>query len=206
MPACKTGRSAGISTARRHAEWVEYCNGAATSPWGKVRAANGHPLPYGVKYWELDNECWRLRPQDYVGIVRQFAAALRKVDPSIKIIACGSGQLGSYWGDGDEAVLRRCAKEIDYLSVHHYENPSGSPRARPGGKFWRHLAALIAKSANPNVKLYTSEWNAQSTDWRTGLYAGGFLNMAERNGDVPGMAAPAIFLRHVRPAVGTTPS
>ncbi len=56
---------------------------------------------------------------------------------------------------------------------------------------------MIAKSANPNVKLYMSEWNAQSTDWRTGLYAGGFLNAAERNGDVLGMAGPALFLRHV---------
>ena len=42
-----------------------------------------------------------------------------------------------------------------------------------------------------------SEWNAQSTDWRTGLYAAGLLNAFERSGDIVGMAAPALFLRHV---------
>ena len=41
-----------------------------------------------------------------------------------------------------------------------------------------------------------SEWNAQSTDWRTGLYAGGILNAFERSGLVT-MATPALFLRHV---------
>jgi alpha-N-arabinofuranosidase len=42
-----------------------------------------------------------------------------------------------------------------------------------------------------------SEWNAQSTDWRTGLYAGGLLNGFERLGDVLEIGAPALFLRHV---------
>ena len=41
------------------ADWIEYCNGPADSKWGKVRAANGHPEPYRVKYWEIDNETWQ---------------------------------------------------------------------------------------------------------------------------------------------------
>jgi hypothetical protein len=41
-----------------------------------------------------------------------------------------------------------------------------------------------------------SEWNAQSTDWRTGLYAGGLLNGFERTGDVFEIGGPALFLRH----------
>ncbi|MBC7336808.1 MAG: alpha-L-arabinofuranosidase, partial [Clostridia bacterium] len=39
-------------------DWIEYCNGPADSKWGRVRAANGHPEPYHVKYWEIDNETW----------------------------------------------------------------------------------------------------------------------------------------------------
>ena len=39
-------------------DWIEYCNGPADSKWGQVRAANGHPEPYRVKYWEIDNETW----------------------------------------------------------------------------------------------------------------------------------------------------
>jgi len=44
------------------ADWVEYMNApVGTNPrggtaWAEVRAANGHPAPYGVKYWEIGNE------------------------------------------------------------------------------------------------------------------------------------------------------
>ncbi len=178
-------------------DWVEYCNGPATSKWGKVRAANGHPKPYGIKYWEIDNEIWRLQPDDYAKVVKQFVPAMKKVDPSIVIIACGSGQLGRIWGKGDEAVIAKCADIVDYLSVHHYESPNryaDGPAAAE--KFWRGLGSRIARSSNPKVKLYVSEWNAQSTDWRTGLYCGGILNVFERCGDFLTLGGPALFLRH----------
>ena len=87
---------------REACAWVEYCNGPTTSQWGKVRAANGHPKPYGVKYWEIDNEVWRLSPDDYVSAVKQFVPEMKKVDPSIIIVACGSGQLGRNWSQGDQ--------------------------------------------------------------------------------------------------------
>lgn len=46
------------------ASWVEYLNspaGTAANPgggidWAEVRAANGHPEPYGVRRWEIGNE------------------------------------------------------------------------------------------------------------------------------------------------------
>jgi len=53
---------------------------------------------------------------------------------------------------------------------------------------------MIAASPNPNVKLFISEWNLNSTDWRTGLFAGGFLNACEQR-EVVGMGAAALFLR-----------
>ncbi len=178
-------------------DWVEYCNGHADSNWGKVRAENGHLEPYNVKYWEIDNEVWRLKPDDYADVVKQFVAAMKKVDSSIIIAACGSGQLGRNWGEGDKVVLQQCADIIQYLSVHHYES-ADAYRSGPGRAetFWRGLGKMIAGSSNPRVKLYVSEWNAQSTDWRTGLYCGSILNVFERCGDVIGMAGPALFLRH----------
>jgi len=42
-----------------------------------------------------------------------------------------------------------------------------------------------------------SEWNLSCTDWRTGLYAGGLLNVFERNSEKVSMACPALFMRHV---------
>jgi alpha-N-arabinofuranosidase len=83
------------------------------------------------------------------------------------------------------------------LSIHHYENPNrfaDGPRRYEA--FFRRAGEVIARSANPRVKIYVSEWNAQSTDWRTGLYAGGLLNAFERCGDILEIGGPALFLRH----------
>ncbi len=38
------------------ADFVEYVNGPADSTWGKRRAADGHPKPYGLKYIQIGNE------------------------------------------------------------------------------------------------------------------------------------------------------
>ena len=38
------------------ADLVEYCNGDRTTSWGAKRAANGHPAPYRVRYWQIGNE------------------------------------------------------------------------------------------------------------------------------------------------------
>src|SRR5205823_9413225 len=85
-----------------------------------------------------------------------------------------------------------------YLSIHHYEDPDRFAEG-PGvlERFIRETGKLIADSKNPGVKIYDSEWNAQSTDWRTGLYAGGILNVFERCGDLVEIGAPALLLRHV---------
>ena len=176
-------------------DWIEYCNGPADSKWGKVRAANGHPEPYNVKYWEIDNETWGMGVDNYIAAVKRFAPALRKADPSIKLAACGSGSFDLNW---NRRVIEACADLIDYISIHHYESPDrfaqGPYRYE---RFFRQTGEIIAQSSNPKLKIYCSEWNAQSTDWRTGLYAGGLLNGFERCGDVFEIGGPALFLRHV---------
>jgi alpha-N-arabinofuranosidase len=178
-------------------DFVEYCNGPRDSAWGKIRAQNGHPEPYRVKYWEINIGIERRPAADYVEVLGQFVSAMKKVDPAIRTIACGSGQLGGRWPEGDLAVIRDAALLVDYLSIHHYENPdrfAEGPAA--AAKFWKSLEEEIAKSKNPKLKLFVSEWNAQGTDWRTGLYAGGILNAMERDAAVA-MATPALWLRHV---------
>jgi len=178
-------------------DWIEYCNGPADSTWGSVRADNGHPEPYNVKYWEIDNETWfQMDATTYSLAVWDFAPEMIEKDPNIKIIACGSGGLGSQsW---NQTVIDMCADIIDYISIHHYENPNSyqyGPISFEG--FIDQLGDYIADSNNPDIKIYASEWNAQSTDWRTGLYAGGLLNAFERTSDVFEIGGPALFLRHL---------
>ncbi|MBA7701143.1 hypothetical protein ES703_109875 [subsurface metagenome] len=53
---------------------MEYCNGDAnTTYWGGERAANGHPAPYNVTYWEIDNETWHMGSSTYCAVVNEFA-------------------------------------------------------------------------------------------------------------------------------------
>jgi alpha-N-arabinofuranosidase len=168
--------------------WLRYCNAPATDEWGAKRVANGHPEPYNVKYWEIDNEMWEMGIERYEKCVRDFSTAMRQIDPSIKIIACGGFQ-------EDEQFIQRSGNYFDYLSLHHYEQQGGyaTGPVRLGQQYDRY-AKMIAEGPNPNIKLFISEWNLNSIDWRTGLFAGGFLNMCEAR-DVVAMGAAALFIR-----------
>ena len=35
---------------------IEYANGPVDSPWGSLRAKNGHPAPFNLGYMEIGNE------------------------------------------------------------------------------------------------------------------------------------------------------
>jgi alpha-L-arabinofuranosidase len=167
---------------REACDWLEYCNGDVSSPWGRVRAANGHPEPYGVKLWEIGNE--EGRPW-YLEAVRRCAAALKERDPQIAVTAC----------DYRDDLVERCGGLVDFFSVHRYDPPD---RYADGpAEFERVLAATgarIARSKHPGHRLYVSEWGALSTDWRSGLWAAGALNAFERQAATVSMAAPALFM------------
>ena len=159
-------------------DWLEYCNGPADSKWGKVRAANGHPEPYHVKYWEIDNEVWGVGAESYANAVLKFARPMKKAYPSIQVAVCGSAGYDIAW---NKFMIDHCAEVIDYLSLHHYENPNGyADGPRNYEEAFQKTGELIRQSKNPKLKLYVSEWSVQTLDWRTGLYAGGLLNSFER--------------------------
>lgn len=89
--------NAGTGDAWSAAEYVEYANGDARTPMGKQRAANGHPQPYHVKFWGIGNEMWgisyqygAMKPLQYAYKHNEFAKAMRKVDPTIVLIASGA--------------------------------------------------------------------------------------------------------------------
>ena len=168
--------------------WLRYCNEPASGKWGAMRAANGHPEPYNVKYWEIDNEMWEMGIDKYEKCVRRYSEAMRKIDPDIKIIVCGGFQ-------EDEQFIQRSGNYFDYMSLHHYEQQNGYASGPVSlGKTYDRYAEMIARGPNPNIKLFISEWNLNSQDWRTGLFAGGFLNMCETK-DVVAMGAAALFIR-----------
>jgi alpha-N-arabinofuranosidase len=68
---------------------LEYCNGSVDTKYGKMRADNGHPAPYNVKYFEIGNEQWECFSPNYPTQYLDFYKAMKEYDPSIKILVNG---------------------------------------------------------------------------------------------------------------------
>jgi alpha-N-arabinofuranosidase len=81
--------NAGSGTLEEAARWVEYCNGPASSPMGRLRSANGHRQPYHLTHWEIGNELWGkwqfgwTTASGYVDRFKEFSKAMLAVDPTI---------------------------------------------------------------------------------------------------------------------------
>jgi alpha-N-arabinofuranosidase len=136
--------NAGFGDAWSARELVEYTNGAATTPMGKWRAANGHAAPYNVKLWGVGNEPWgdyqmgSISTEQFALKHNLFAKAMKQVDPSIKLIAGGAMPdvmegadqsrriSGKYvpdyltTADWSGYMLAHDLDNIDMLSEHYY--------------------------------------------------------------------------------------
>ena len=182
------------------ADWVEYVNGPATSKYGAMRAANGHPAPYGVKQWELGNEVFggweagHATAEVYARSAFEYAKAMRAVDPSIRLIAVGEGIFKGQT-EWNSTVLRIAGPVVNYLAIHDYTTKSeNSSRAQMMGRAaefeaeYKQTGALIAKLApGRGIKQIVNEWNLfydaqmiQSMDG--GVYAARMMDGFERDG------------------------
>ena len=136
--------NAGFGDAWSARELVEYTNGSATTPMGRWRTANGHSAPYAVKWWGVGNEPWGDYQMGSMSLPQfelkhnLFAREMRKVDPSIKLIAGGAmpdvmegadqarrinGQyVPDYLSAADWTgqMLLNCLDNIDMVSEHYY--------------------------------------------------------------------------------------
>jgi alpha-N-arabinofuranosidase len=192
------------ATAEEAAAWVEYCNGPPTSTYGRMRAANGHPEPYGVKYWEVGNEIWgswvrgHSDAETYANNFVRYAAAMRAVDPSIKLIACGDNAM-----EWNRTVLRIAGSGMDYLAIHHYygfPHEIGDPlnlMARPlfYGRFYEQVDAL-AKQLVPgrDIRFAINEWNTalplpRQHTMESAVYGARLMNVFLRSKGLVAMSA-----------------
>jgi alpha-N-arabinofuranosidase len=133
---------------------VEYFNGGPQTRWGKVRAQNGHPAPYGVKYWQIGNE---IGGPKYDASVRAFAEAMRKVDPTLKALSSFPSA----------ETLRAGGGYLDYLCPHHYE--CGDLVGKD--EDFKFLENEIARyGGGKDVRVAVTEWN--TTGGQMGLTRG----------------------------------
>ncbi len=135
-------------TPKDAANEVEYFNGSIETPMGAQRAKNGHPKPYGIKYWQIGNERWG---EEYWKAVPEFCKAMLAVDPKIEL-------LSSFPSD---ALIKGAAPYLSYVSPHQYdvENLSGTLQELA------QTRSMIARSGGgKELHVAVTEWNTTAGD------------------------------------------
>jgi alpha-L-arabinofuranosidase len=112
---------------------LEYCNHPDGSYWSEMRIAHGYPAAFDIKLWCLGNELdgpWQLghkTANEYGRLAAETARAMRMIDPSVELIACGSSNSEmATFGEWEASVLEHAYDEVDYISLHaYYEEKDG---------------------------------------------------------------------------------
>ena len=121
------GLNLGTGTAEQAAALVEYCNLEKGTRWSELRRKNGIAEPYKVQNWCLGNEMdgpWQIghmTATEYGLKAQDAARQMRYVDPSLKLVACGSSGPGMpTYLEWDREVLEQCYDYVDAISLHRY--------------------------------------------------------------------------------------
>lgn len=167
----------------RMGEWVqdaldaiEYANGPVDSVWGALRAKNGHPEPFNLRYIEIGNENGGPK---YAERWPLFVKAIKAKYPEITLIA-------NYWeGDYPKEPMPEIVDE------HYYETPEAFMRK----------ATLYDDRNREGPRIFVGEYAATKRAGRGNLRAAigeaAFMTGLERNSDVVAMAAYAPLFTNV---------
>jgi len=105
------------------ANLVEYLNATTPTKWADLRRAHGREKPYNVRLFGLGNEIYgdwqagQKTAEEYVAWCREAILQMKRVDPSIRVVACGCGRLNPEW---DRTVLFGLIGLADMISIHNY--------------------------------------------------------------------------------------
>ena len=154
---------------------LEYALGAPTTRWGKLRAANGHPKPFPLKYVEVGNEQAGTR---YARRYNWFYDAIKKRYPGLKILAS--------MGIGD--VNRRTLdsmKQVDVADEHAYKAAGWAMRN------WDHFDNYKRGSWEMYVGEYATNAGVGRGNMTAALSDAVYIMAMERNGDLVKMSSYA---------------
>jgi len=214
----------GSGTVEEAAALVEYCNGPINSTYGALRAANGHPEPYDVKYWEIGNEQygnWEIghtTPEEYGARFVEYYHAMKAVDPTVRIMANGDANPEWYL-----PMMDAIGREIDVFGWHtcHVVDDFVSDEdiylsmlarsmstERTIESFWNQA---IESGLAPDMQLSISEWwpeyhYSDSSGMRVGslesaLWSALHLNAFQRHADAMETACRTVFIGVIAPMV-----
>jgi len=151
---------------------IEYANGPVTSQWGAIRAKNGHPKPFGLKYVEIGNEdAWIAGYAEHYNVVYK---AIKAKYPDIITIADGPADA-----------------PIETLDDHYYNDPRW---------FWRNID-LYDATDRTGPKHYVGEYavtkDCGQGNLKAALGEAAFMTGLERNSDIVTMASYAPLFTNV---------
>lgn len=163
---------------------IEWANGPADSRWGAVRAAAGHPAPFGLKYLGVGNED-HITP-GFAERYKMIQDAIRAKHPEIVVI----GTTGPFHSGTDYDAGWKLADELKVAMVdeHYYVPPQW---------FWDNLQRYDAYDRSRS-QVYLGEYAAHDdkrrNTLRSALAEAAYLTSLERNADVVRFASYAPLL------------
>jgi alpha-N-arabinofuranosidase len=158
-------------------ELLQYTNLPAGTEVSDRRVANGHEKPHDIRIWCLGNEMdgpWQIghkTAEEYARLAEETANAMRRVDPDLELVVCGSSNRHMpTFGDWERTVLERTYELVDHISLHAYYEPVDDDRASflaAAEDMDRFIASVIAtadhvaalKRSDKRITLSFDEWN-----------------------------------------------
>jgi len=154
---------------------VEYANGPVSTQWGALRAKNGHPAPFQLKFVEIGNENGGPAYHQRYDLIYR---ALKSKYPSLHLIA-------NEWGGVPTNA------PVDIVDEHYYNSPL----------FFIQNAGRYDSYKRTGPKVYVGEYavtqNCGNGNLRGALGEAAFMTGLERNSDVVMLASYAPLFANV---------
>ncbi|WP_329112505.1 alpha-N-arabinofuranosidase [Streptomyces sp. NBC_01353] len=106
---------------------LEYANHPSGTELSERRIAHGDKDPFGIRLWCLGNEMdgtWQTghkTAEEYGRLAAETARALRRIDPGLELVACGSSHRGmETFAAWEATVLAETYDAVDHVSLHAY--------------------------------------------------------------------------------------
>ncbi|HEY3867107.1 MAG TPA: alpha-N-arabinofuranosidase [Actinocrinis sp.] len=165
---------------------LEYANFPGGTRYSDLRAAHGAQEPYGIRLWCLGNEMdgpWqvgRKTAEQYGQLAAETAKAMRRIDPGVELVACGSSnERMPTFGSWEAEVLDHAYEYVDYISLHAYFEQTPENRAQflaSASTMDEFIEGVVAtcdhiaakKRSRRRLKLSFDEWNL----WYESRFAG----------------------------------
>jgi alpha-N-arabinofuranosidase len=156
---------------------IEYVTGGTDTKWGALRARDGHPAPFALRYVEVGNEDNFDRAKTYEGRYAQFYKAIKAKYPDLQVIA----------------TMPLKDMQPDVQDDHYYK--------REQDMF--ELSKFYDKADRNGPKIFIGEWATRegtpTPNFGAALGDAAWMTGVERNSDLILMSAYAPLFVNVSP-------